>query len=362
MTQPQHPPPPDDNEPNDTTRPPSEEDIRRGLRQAGCEEGQVRRKAPKRDILILLAYAGGIVVLGIGLYLLGYGLFDFGTRAEALIVRLDRGLIITLAILAIAKAIRTFVVDRMGDDVSRYNVRRIMRLIVSLLLAFVAISVIFRNWYAAVVSLGLISLVLSFALQTPITSFIGWLYILVREPYRVGDRIQIGDATGDVIDLSYFDTTLWEFGGPYLSTDHPSGRIIKFPNANVLSQAVYNYSWPLFPYIWNEVTFQIAYGADLDFVARVMKEAVLEELGSEMSQRIGTYRDLLAHTPVDQLQVREEPVVLFKVSENTWVEAFVRYLVDPKRAGTVRSRLTARMLNRLNAEPEKVMFPKGDNR
>jgi len=69
----------------------------------------------------------------------------------------------------------------------------------------------------------------------------------VRTPYRVGDRIKIGDATGDVIDVSYLDTTLWEFGGEYLSSDHPSGRLIKFPNSNVLNEAVYNYSWPLFP-------------------------------------------------------------------------------------------------------------------
>ena len=93
------------------------------------------------------------------------------------------------------------------------------------------------NWYTAVVSLGLISLILGFALQTPITSFIGWIYILVRKPYRVGDRIRIGEANGDVIDVSYLDTTLWEFGGEYLSTDHPSGRIIKFPNSNVLEHA-----------------------------------------------------------------------------------------------------------------------------
>ena len=36
-------------------------------------------------------------------------------------------------------------------------------------------------------------------------------------------------ATGDIIDISYFDTTLWEFGGQHLSTDHPSGRVIKSP-------------------------------------------------------------------------------------------------------------------------------------
>src|SRR5207244_3952967 len=120
-----------------------------------------------------------------------------------------------------------------------------------LTIAFIIVSIIFVNWYTAVVSLGLISLILGFALQKPITSFIGWIYILTRKPYQVGDRIQIDDVTGDVISVSYLDTTLWEFGGKYLSTDHPSGRIIKIPNANILSTAVINYSWPLFPYVWN---------------------------------------------------------------------------------------------------------------
>src|SRR5206468_4172126 len=132
-------------------------------------------------------------------------------------------------------------------------------LLVIITIGFILLSVLFETWYTAVVSLGLLSLVLGFALQTPITSLIGWVYLIIRRPYSVGDRIKIGDAKGDVIDVSYLDTTLWEFGGPYLSTEHPSGRVIRFPNSQVLSQTVYNYSWPLFPYIWNEIKFYLAY-------------------------------------------------------------------------------------------------------
>jgi small-conductance mechanosensitive channel len=79
-----------------------------------------------------------------------------------------------------------------------------------------------------------LSLILGFALQTPITGL-------------------IGNAKGDVIDVSYLDTILWDFGGPY--------------------------SWPLFPYIWNEIKFQVAYDSDLDFITRTMQEVVEEELG-----------------------------------------------------------------------------------
>lgn len=79
---------------------------------------------------------------------------------------------------------------------------------------------------------------------------------------------------------------MWEFGGKYLSTDHPSGRIIKFPNSKVLSAMVFNYSRPLFPYIWNEIKFNIAYGSDLEFVSKTMQTLTEEEIGEEMMERV----------------------------------------------------------------------------
>ena len=118
-------------------------------------------------------------------------------------------------------------------------------------------------------------------------------YILVRTPYTVGDRIQIGDATGDAIDVSYLDTTLWEFGGPYLSTDHPKCS---------------------------------------------------------------------ARPPVDELDVREHPSVIFRLDDNTFVDAIVRYLVHPKEAGLVKNRLVNKLLTAVNAHRERVRFPKGDTR
>jgi small-conductance mechanosensitive channel len=118
----------------------------------------------------------------------------------------------------------------------------------------------------------------------------------------------------------------------------------------------------LFPYIWNDIKFQIAYQSDLEFVARVMSETAAEELGAVMEERVGVYRELLAQTPVDELEVRERPTVIFRVDNNTWIDAIVRYLVEPKRAGQVKTRLIKKMLERLKAEPGKVMFPKGDSR
>jgi small-conductance mechanosensitive channel len=339
-----------------------DEDIRRALEQTA---GNKKMTAPKVEVkhkfwlgtYLLLLVSGGAIY-----YLLRLRFFDF---AAAYIPPLQRAMLGAMAIvlvLMIGKAVKIYLITPLTDPVARFNLKRVVNLLAGIAIFFIVLSILFANWYTAVLSLGLISLILGFALQTPITSFIGWIYILVKSPYRVGDRVRIGEATGDVIDVGYLDTTLWEFGGQYLSTDHPSGRIIKFPNSNVLNASVYNYSWALFPYIWNEVKFQIAYQSDLKFVAEVMQKAAEEEVGEAMMERVRTFRELLAQTPVDQLEVRERPAVLFRVSDNTWIEAIVRYLVEPKNAGRVKTRLIQKMLEQLNAEPEKVMFPKGDAR
>ena len=295
-------------------------------------------------------------------FLLGSMLIPLSPSHLELGRRIIRAAALIVIVIAIAKAISVYALGRIEDAAIRFTLQRVEHLLVALLIALIAVSIIFVNWYAALTALGVGSIIIGLAVQTPMKSFIAWIYILVRQPFRVGDRIKIDDATGDVIDVGYLDTTLWEFGGQYISGDHPSGRTIRFPNEKVLDSIVYNYSWPLFPYIWNEIKFQIAYQSDLKFVAKTMQRIVEEELGEEMMERIGVYRDLLARTPVDELEVREHPRVIFRVDEVTWVDAIVRYLVAPREAGSMKSRLIPKLLAALNAAPEKVMFPKGDAR
>jgi small-conductance mechanosensitive channel len=295
-------------------------------------------------------------------YLLGSELVPLENQYFPILRSVVLGALLIVLTVTLAKGIRIYWIEQLDNKAARFNLKRVLNLLTFVAIIVIGLSVISANWYTALISLGVLSLILGFALQTPISSLIGWVYLLIRQPYRVGDRIQIGEAKGDVIDVSYLDTTLWEFGGPYLSTQHPSGRIIKFPNSLVLNETVYNYSWPLFPYVWNEIKFQVAYDSDLDFISRTMQEVVSEEIGEQMVELVQVYRELLKQTPVDELEIREGPVVHFRVSENTWLEAIVRYLVHPKESGRIKTRITRNLLDRLNAEPDRVLFPKSNLR
>ncbi|PWT95221.1 MAG: mechanosensitive ion channel protein MscS, partial [Blastocatellia bacterium] len=227
-------------------------DVKTALKQASGTPVHVSPVVHKKQRQFLGTYL--LVLLGLSgvYYFLKLPWLHVGPTLRAFLERGDLGAIGIATIIGVFKSLDVYVIDGVDDSVAQFNIRRIIKLISWFIVALILLSVFFVNWYTAIVSLGVFSLVLGLALQTTFTSFIGWIYILVRAPYRVGDRIKINDATGDVIDVSYLDTTLWEFGGDFLSTDHPSGRVIRFPNSKELNTTVYNYSWPLFPYVWNE--------------------------------------------------------------------------------------------------------------
>jgi len=338
-------------------------DVKKELRRTGGEKEPGERVRARGVDKFWFATHLLLVVAGVAmLWVLGAKLIPLPPPQIEFLRRIVRAGIFMVAALATAKAISVYALGRIEDAGIHFTLRRILHLVVGIVVIFIAFTALFVNWYPALTALGVGSIIVGLAVQTPMKSFIGWIYILVRQPFRVGDRIKIGDATGDVIDVSYLDTTLWEFGGHYISGDHPSGRIIKFPNEKVLDEIVWNYSWPLFPYIWNEIKLQIAYQSDLKFVAETMQRIATEELGKDMMERVGVYRELLARTPVDELEVREHPRVIFRVDEVTWVDAIVRYLVSPREAGRIKSRLIPKLLAALNEQPDKVMFPKGDAR
>jgi small-conductance mechanosensitive channel len=337
-------------------------EVRKELQRASGEKRRESAKACGRDKFWFIVHALILVGCATVYWLVGSKLIPLPQATVGIVERIVRGTALTVIVLAAARAISVYGLGSIEDAAVRFTLQRILHLIVALAIAIILVSVIFVNWYAAVAALGVGSIIVGLAVQTPMKSFIAWIYILIRQPFRVGDRIQIGDATGDVIDVGYLDTTLWEFGGKYISGDHPTGRLIKFPNEKVLDELVYNYSWPLFPYIWNEIKFYVGFGADLEFIANTMQKITEEELGKEMIERVQTFRDLLSRTPVDELEVHERPRVIFRVNENTWLEAIVRYLVPPREAGRIKTRLIKKLLPALNTAPDKVMFPAGANR
>ena len=280
-------------------------------------------------------------------YSLELEFFDAWDEYVPFMKKLTLSLFLITLIFLISKIVSRIIIAQDQLEGDKYNLLRIVRFLAMVLSLIVIASFLFQNLYAAAVSFGLISLVLGFALQAPITSFIAWIYLIFRRSYLVGDRIQIKGFRGDVIEIGYLDTSILERRGDYLGNDRQSGRIIRFPNSLILKEEITNYSGPQKPFIWNETSLRIGYTSDLQFVENCLLEAVR--------------RDFKERHP--QLVTRNtgqwDPAVYFRINTFSWMEAVVSYPVEPKNATVRRNSILKYALPLLNAAPDKVKFPEG---
>jgi small-conductance mechanosensitive channel len=122
--------------------------------------------------------------------------------------------------------------------------------------------------------LGLLSAGLAIALQDPIINLAGWLFIVTRSPFRVGDRIQIGSHSGDVVDVRIFQFTLLEIGN-WVNSDQSTGRVIHVPNGWVFKNSIANYDAG-FSYIWNEIEVVVTFESNWRRAKEVLTRTVTD--------------------------------------------------------------------------------------
>ncbi|MBA2244518.1 MAG: mechanosensitive ion channel, partial [Gemmatimonadetes bacterium] len=209
------------------------------------------------------------------------------------------------------------------------------------LLAFgIAISVLVGDIRALVGSLGLVGLALSWALQTPIESFTGWLMNSFQGYYRVGDRVAVGDVFGDVYRIDFLTTTVWEIGGPdrgsFVQAEQPTGRLITFPNYEVLRGSIVNLTRD-FPFVWDELTVPVANRSDLRYAADVLYTVAHRILGEQMAGPVQQYEAILRKERLE-ISIAHEPQVFVSL-DDSWTNLTIRYLVGARERRKWKSML-----------------------
>jgi small-conductance mechanosensitive channel len=242
-------------------------------------------------------------------------------------------LLVILAII-ITRRVTLSMVNRRTDDVRlRYRWQKTTSYI-----AFgVGLLLVASIWAGAISSfgtfLGLVSAGLAIALKDLVVNLAGWGFIVWRRPFQLGDRIQIGEHRGDVIDVRIFQFTLMEIGN-WVDADQSTGRVIHVPNGKVLSDVLANYSRG-FQYIWNElpvlVTFESNWRRAKDALEQIINRHAMhlsetaEHRIKEVSSRFMIFYSKLT------------PFVYTRVAD-CGVELTLRYLCDPReRRGTTHT-------------------------
>jgi small conductance mechanosensitive channel len=229
-------------------------------------------------------------------------------------------------------------------------VTAVTRLVIFLVAGIATLSILAGDVRAIVGSLGLLGLAASWALQTPIESFTGWLLNSFRGYYRVGDRISVGDVFGDVYRIDVLTTTVWEAGGAGkpVAAAQATGALITFPNWEVLRSNIINYSRD-FPYVWDEITFNVANESDLGYCVEVIESTARRVLGEQMQGAAQRYDQLLRAERL-VFGVEEVPRVYLSMADS-WTDCTLRYLV-PVRSRRHWSSLLTLEVSRELARPE----------
>lgn len=217
-----------------------------------------------------------------------------------------------------------------------------------------AASVVAGDLRALLGSLGLIGLALSWAMQTPIESFTGWLLNSFQGYYRVGDRVVVGDVFGDVVKIDFMTTTVWEIGTPrrpdFVNAEQPTGRVVTFPNNEVLTGSIVNLTRD-FPYVWDELPVPVTNESDLRFAMALLEWTAEELLGPIMAQPADQYRQILQQAGLGEPVARAPQV--FASAEESWTDLCIRYLVPARERRKWKSELVVRTSEVL-ARPENA--------
>ncbi len=252
-----------------------------------------------------------------------------------------------LALIALLQHLAYRLINRNVSNVERRHQLRVWARTAALLIAIVALMALWLpSGQTLLQVLALLAAGLALTLSRPITGLLAWVVIVVRAPFRVGDRIQAGEVKGDVVDIGLLHVHLLELEN-WVDAEQSTGRIVHVPNTIVFEGPIFNYT-EAFGLIWNEIEVVLTHDSDWSRARDILLEeaAPLYEAiepraiaaADEMGKRYAYQRGITT------------PFVYVKLLRDG-IKLSLRYLVEPRRRRGTTHDITTRFLEKMRAEP-----------
>ncbi len=156
----------------------------------------------------------------------------------ALLPKLALALLVLIALLFIANFIQNFSKDRLSRRMDDPLLARFIARLVGTSVIVLALLMALRIVGLGGVAVGLLStagvgaFVVGFAFKDIGENFLAGILLAFNRPFRVGDTVELNGHKGTVVTLNLRDTQIKTF----------DGKDIFIPNANVVKNAVVNYT------------------------------------------------------------------------------------------------------------------------
>lgn len=256
-------------------------------------------------------------------------------------------LIVVAAVFFARRGVLAVVERRVEDPGARYRWAKVTATVAFVLTAVALVQI----WFTAIRSLGtflgLASAGLAIALKDLIADMAGWVFVVWKRPFDLGDRVQIGTFKGDVVDRRVFQFTIMEIGN-WVGADQSTGRLIHIPNSMLFREPLANYTGG-FPYLWNELRVPITFESDWQKAKRMLGE-IADDFAVDItreatSPRRGADTRFLIH-------FRKLTPVVYTSVEPNGVLLTLRYLCRPRERRGTAGQLWERILVAFATEPD----------
>ncbi|HUT56263.1 MAG TPA: mechanosensitive ion channel family protein [Phycisphaerae bacterium] len=179
------------------------------------------------------------------------------------------------------------------------------------------------------ISAAFLGMILGWSLQAPVTGIAAWLMIILKRPFKIGDRIIVSGIVGDVVDINLTHIVMNQVGGT-VGGEEKSGRGVMIPNATLFQQIIFNYSFET-KFILDEVPVLITYESGYDEAERILIAAAREVTA-----------DIVAETG-------QEPFVRAELADSG-----IRMRLRYQTLGTERQRISGEIVKRIIQEFNKT--------
>lgn len=196
---------------------------------------------------------------------------------------LTYGAVILIAIVG-DRLIRRRIVRRIQEKNRRYLVAKIVTASIYVITGMWLLSKLVSDYPSVIASLAIIGAGIAVALQDILKDVVGWIIVLQRRLYTLGDRVCIGKYTGDVIDIGPLRTTMLEVSVDGLLNAHErTGKTLNIPNSMVLRESVLNYNTTS-DFMGVEMQVTVTYDSDWKKAETLLLEMLQKEAGAFVEQ------------------------------------------------------------------------------
>lgn len=191
----------------------------------------------------------------------------------------EQNLVVTAAVILVLILVRWVISlvlrRRIKEPEARYRSQKWVTYVVTAVAIVFIINIWLGGVEGALAWLGIVSAGLAIALTDVLKNLAGWLFILTRRPFKVGDRVEIGGTAGDVVDVRVFRFTVLEIGN-WVAADQSTGRLVHIPNGMLFTESLANYTEG-FPLIWDETGVLVTFESDWELAERLVAEVLAAE-------------------------------------------------------------------------------------